>query len=317
MEKCSIIIPAYNEAANLKRCLESLAQLDYPKQDYEIIVINNNSTDNTEEIIHQFKDVVYLKEERKGGSFARNRGMQYAMHNILVFLDADTAVSQSWLKNLINPFSDKTIGAVGGEIRPLRARNIISEYLAISLFMRYHRYGKRREIKGYPSCNLAVRKELIEKGFDTDVFSTYGEDKDLCYQILKKGFKIIFQPGAIIYHQHPEILQELVVLFVKSSTGRVNFSKKYPAAPDIILFNFHIPLLYAAGILLSLIFKNVLLFFVLMAPLGMYILIAGVSAFIKSRRFILSFIIKPILDVISVYVIYAVYHYYKISKGCH
>jgi len=315
MEKCSIIIPAYNEAQNIKKCLESVTRLNYPKENYEIIVVDNNSTDGTEEVIGRFKQVVYLQEAQKGGAFARNTGIRSAKHGILVFLDADTNVSENWLTKLLEPFRDKDIGAVGGKIRPLAKGNAISEYLSISLFMRYPRYGKRREMKGYPSCNLAVRKELLDQGFDTAIFDTYGEDKDICYRILNKGFKVIFQPEAVIYHRHPVNLIGFFKLLINGSSGRVNFSKKYPAAPDAIFFNSHIPLVYTTVVLFAFFSRNTPFFLILISPAAVYFLFSATDSFIKNRNFLLSFLIKPFLDTLSVYIIYISYHFYKATKG--
>ena len=126
MKKCSIIIASYNEAENLKNCLNSIENITYPRENYEIIVVDNNSTDNTEETVKRFPKVVYLKEERQGASSARNKGIEHAKGEILVFLDADTTVTENWLASITAPFGDTSTGAVGGAILPFNRNNIIS-----------------------------------------------------------------------------------------------------------------------------------------------------------------------------------------------
>jgi len=313
MKECSIIIASYNEADNLVKCLDSIKNIDFPDENYEIIVVDNNSTDNTAEIVAQYSQVIYLKEDTRGASFARNKGIREAKGNILVFLDADTLVTRNWLSRLMDPFKDPSTGAVGGAILPYSKNNMISEYLGISLFCRYPRYGKIKKIKGYPSCNLAVRKELGSDGFDTSVFSTYGEDKDLCYRILEEGHNVIFDPAAAIYHMHPDSLSALLRLFIKSSEGRARFSEKYPYAPDIILLNFHFPLIYTVLFLLSFMFGDIRIPFLIALPALLYLCYGSIISYIRSKKFILSFIIKPVLDILSVYVIYAAYSYYQLK----
>ncbi len=314
MKKCSIIIASYNEGKNLEKCLESLTQIRYPREAYEIIVVDNNSTDNTFEIVRQFPEVLYLKEGKQGASFARNKGISRAKGNIMVFLDADTAVTRNWLSAIIEPFEKKDIGAVGGAILPFNENNIFSQYLGVSLFLRYPRYGKKREIRGFPSCNLAVQKEMIRRGFDTATFSTYGEDKDICYHILEKGFKVIFQPDAIVYHRHPESLRELIRLCVKSSAGRVDFSKKYPTAPDIVLLNFHFPLIYMAALVFCSFYWGLKGFLFIAAPALICCLYGSIITFVRTGNFLLGFFAKPLLDILSVYAIYGSYHYYNCKQ---
>lgn len=312
MNKYSIIIPSYNDAENLDKCLSSIRSLDFPREDFEIIVVDNNSTDNTIELVKKYPEIIYLKEQQQGASFARNKGIKQAKGDIIIFLDSDTVVANGWLKNLVEPFKTENIGAVGGAILPFNENNPISRYLGISLFLRYHRYGGQRDVKGYPSCNLAVRKEIVSKGFDTDFFNTYGEDKDICYQILDRGFRIVFQHYAIVYHKHPTSLYEFFKLLVKSSKGRFDFSKKYPYSPDIIFLNLHTPLIYAITVIISFFFKNLVLFsFLIIVPL-LYFISCAVISYRESKDFILSFFIKPVFDIISVYTIYISYNYFKL-----
>ncbi len=314
MKTCSIIIASYNEAQNLKKCLESVQNTEYPKEYYETIVVDNNSTDNTREIVQQFSQVIYLQEHQKGASFARNTGIKQAKNEILVFLDADAFVSRNWLKNLTEPFDDESIGAVGGEIRPANEGNIISEYLSISLFMRYHRYGVKREIRGFPSCNLAVRKNLISEGFDTALFKTYGEDKDICYHIIEKGYKIIFQPGATAFHKHPDSLLSFLQLIKKSTAGRVAFSRKYRTSPDAILMRYHIPLIYLIAVSVAILKKQPSLLIILFFPVVLVFFLKGLTTFKYTRNFSLSFLIKPFLDIVSLYAIYFFYTIYGLLR---
>jgi glycosyltransferase involved in cell wall biosynthesis len=313
MNTCSIIIAAYNEALNLKLCLNSIFKTRPDSLSIEVIVVDNNSTDNTAQIIKDIPQAVYLKEEKQGASYARNTGIRRASGDILVFLDADTIVSENWLNNLLSPFEGHTVGAVGGGILPFSENNLVSEYLGISLFMRYPRYGARRKIKGFPSCNLAVRKELVREGFDTKIFTTYGEDKDLCFKIIDAGFSVLFVPEALVLHQHPESFRSLASLLVKSSRGRMAFGKKHAFSPDILIMNTHLPLMYLFLLLACLFAGKYIFLSILIAPALLYFIYNSILFYIKSRKFILCFFIKPLLDTISLYIIYFFYTLFRIK----
>lgn len=314
MTRCSIIIATYNQAERLEKCLEGLKKTSFPPDSVEIIVVDNNSRDNTESVVRSFSEVKYLKEERQGASYARNRGISESTARVVVFLDADSIPSENWLKNITEPFNDPSVGAVGGAIYPIKKNNIISRYLGLSLFMRYPRYGKKRDIKGYPSCNLAVRKDSIGEGFDVDSFPLlYGEDKDLCYRILKEGKRIVFSPQAVVYHCHAETLKEFFTLLTKSSRGRANFGKKYPYSSDVLLFNFHIPLIYSLLLVYSALFGERVLFLLILSPAILALLYNSTKSFLLSRDIFISFLVKPSLDVVSLFWIYLVYTYSKLK----
>ncbi|OGW74746.1 MAG: hypothetical protein A2Z72_08065 [Omnitrophica bacterium RBG_13_46_9] len=312
MRKYSIIIASYNDAKNLADCLESLRATDCPREDFETIVVDNNSTDNTRDVVSRYPEVIYLTEDKNGRSFARNKGIRHAKGDILVFLDSDGRVTDGWLRRITEPFSDRGVGAVGGAIFPFEEGNLISQYLAVSLFLTYPRYGRKRYVRGYPSCNLAVRKRLVPQGFDTAVFNAYGgEDKDLCYQVLGLGYKIVFQPDAIIYHRHPTTLRGLVKSLIESSRGRGDFAKKYPFAPDVFLLNIHFPLLYGFVLIVSVFFRKSYVFILSLLPGLVYFLLNSIVSYKRSKRFGLSFFIKPVLDLISICAVYPSYHYFR------
>jgi GT2 family glycosyltransferase len=305
MEKCSIIIAARDEAVNLSSCLASVLESDYPPSDYEIIVVDNDSTDDTAEVVAGFPSVRYLKEDRPGPSSARNAGIAAASHDVLVFLDADTTVDAKWLTTLLAPFEDPSVSAVGGEIRPMAEGNMVSEYLSVSLLMRYHRYGGKRPVKGYPSCNLAVRKTCLGGGFDPDI--TRGQDKDICYRMIENGGKIVFQPGAVIYHDHPRSLGGLVELLVKGARARALLKNRHKRQPDALLLDLHTPPLYLILVLLPLLSGNYGLSLIFALPAALFLFVTAAAAFRESKKFFLCFFVKPVLDVFSVLVTYASY----------
>ena len=115
--KVSIVIPAYNEGTNILACVNSLKGQDFPKGDYEIIVVDNNSTDNTLELIKKLS-VIYTVEYKKGPAAAKNAGISMAKGNIIAFIDGDCIATKNWLKNIVSGFENSAVGCVAGGIRP-------------------------------------------------------------------------------------------------------------------------------------------------------------------------------------------------------
>src|SRR3990167_7427329 len=110
--KVSVVIPTYNEEKDIISCIKSLFNQTYKK--FEIIVVDDGSTDKTLDIIAQFKKVRVLKQNHLGSGVARNLGAKYAKGQILVFVDADMTFDKDYLKNLIKPILKDKIGNVIG-----------------------------------------------------------------------------------------------------------------------------------------------------------------------------------------------------------
>ena len=307
MKSVSVIIAAYNEENNITNCLESIFKLDYDKAFLEVIVVDNNSTDRTIELAQQFP-VRVLQEFKIGPSHARNKGITEAKNEIIVFIDADVIVPQNWLKNLIIPFSDSKVGAVGGKILPLK-ENWITGFLGHSILGKYPRSNYKRYEKSYITCNLAIRKELLEKGFDTDL-KKYTEDLDITMRIVDQGFKIQYEPTASLYHKHPDTIIQLFQYWVNSVKGRIYFCNKYPAQKTCILMKYQVPILY----LLFLIFLTFLFgkwTLLLLLPVVLYLYKLAIIEYKSDKRFILNFIIVPILNVTNIFCASLMHGYYK------
>lgn len=113
--KVSIIVPVYNGEKTLPLCLDSLMRLDYPKENLEIIVVDNGSVDETARIIKRYP-VKYVYEPHKGRARARNKGVELAQGRFVAFLDADCVAHKDWLRNILKGCNDPSIGGYGGTI---------------------------------------------------------------------------------------------------------------------------------------------------------------------------------------------------------
>lgn len=199
----SIIIPSHNSEKTIQENIESLLDQDY-KGKYEIIVVDS-SRDKTLEILSQFP-VKLIKQKPKGPAAARNLGVKKSKGNIIVFIDADCVAPKNWLKSLLKPFSSKNVIAVAGTYKTKNKESSIARFVGYEIEQRHEKMKKFRNIDFVATYNCAYRKKIFIKlgGFNEKF--TQAEDVDLSFRIVKKGYKIRYQPSAYVYHYHPDTL---------------------------------------------------------------------------------------------------------------
>lgn len=201
----SIIIPTKNNADILEKCLDSIQNLDYPKDEMEVIIVDGHSTDGTVEVAKRYRCKIMCEEVGTRGG-ACNIGVSNANGEFIVFTDADCVVPKDWLKNLIKHFNDEKIASVGGSnITPEDDTEFAKCVGEVLMFLSKpgSRYGlvadKVIETFHNPGCNVAYRKDVIEKAgwFNEKI---YCEDEEIDYRIKKLGYKILYIPNASVFH---------------------------------------------------------------------------------------------------------------------
>lgn len=196
----SVIVCTRNGSATLRACLESLEKLRYPN--YEVLVVDDGSTDAVPDILRAFPKVRALRQEPAGLSAARNLGMRQAGGVILAYTDDDCVAHPDWLTHLVRAFaSDEKAVAAGGPNIPPPPRNGIEAVVAAAPGAPAHVLLNDHEAEHLPGCNLAIRKDSLEKigGFNA-VFTTAGDDVDVCWRLRDAGGKLLFAPGAMVWH---------------------------------------------------------------------------------------------------------------------
>jgi GT2 family glycosyltransferase len=201
--KVSVIVPVFNGEASLADCVESLLALNYRSNDVELIFVNNASTDKTVEILAGYGDRIRVVSENvRGPAAARNKGLREASHEIVAMTDADCVVDRDWLRFLVGPLQDSTVGLVGGAILSKRPCN------AIELFgERIHDHRMAIDVFEPPyviTMNWAARKTVLRGLNSFNERFIRCEDVDLSYRAFQAGFKFMFVPQAIIYHQNEQ-----------------------------------------------------------------------------------------------------------------
>lgn len=220
--KVSVIICTYNRVAYLPRTLEALASQTVPYQDFEILLIDNNSRDNTPEVCRDFQEkhpelnFRYLVESRQGLSFARNRGIDEAQSDVLIFIDDDAFATPNYLQNTIRFFeSTPDAAAAGGRIYPLfeskrpdwlpdilmSLMSVIDLGDQVCLFKKKFPIGanmsfRRKTIQAYGNFNV----KLGRRGDNLEG----AEEKDLFLKIIAASEKVYYIPDAIVQHVIPE-----------------------------------------------------------------------------------------------------------------
>jgi GT2 family glycosyltransferase len=196
--RISVAVCSYNGARWLEDCLSRTEQLDYP--DYEIIVVNDGSTDATPLLASRHR-VKLVNTENGGLSAARNVAAQAANGDVVAYIDDDAYPDGDWLKYLAHAFRNDDYAAIGGpNLLPPRSSGF-AKCVAYAPGCPAHVLISDRVAEHLPGCNLAVRRDrLLEVGGFDPQFRVAGDDVDLCWRLQEKGWTLGFAPSAIVWH---------------------------------------------------------------------------------------------------------------------
>lgn len=194
----SVVVCTHDNAATLGECLAGLEQLRYP--DYEVIVVNDGSTDATPEIAGRH-DVRLISVDHRGLASARNTGLAAARGEIVAYIDADARPDPDWLIHLARRFSTTDDVGVGGPNPPWPGASGVARAVANAPGAPTHVLISDTEAEHIPGCNMAFRRRALETvgGFDTR-FHTAGDDVDICWRLTEQGRRLGFSPGAVVWH---------------------------------------------------------------------------------------------------------------------
>jgi GT2 family glycosyltransferase len=198
----SVVVCARNEEPLLGRCLASLERCDYPG--LEVIVCDDGSTDGTRAIAEGFP-VRVLPLEHGGLSRARNAGLAAAAGEIVAYLDADAEAQPEWPYRLALGFDDPNVAAAGGPNLTPRDAGFIERAIAEAPGGPIHVLATDDRAEHVPGCNMAFRRAALEEigGFDP-IHTAAGDDVDVCWKLLERGYEIAFAPTAQVDHHRPE-----------------------------------------------------------------------------------------------------------------
>lgn len=204
----SIVVPTYNRPRQLLRCLRALDALDYPHDQFEVIVVDDGGSYSLAEIIAAFSSRLSLRcvvQQNQGPAVARNVGARLANGRFLAFTDDDCAPSATWLRHLASQLMAEPQKMVGGYTKNALHRNPFSITSQLLIDFLYHHYNQTESrARFFTSNNFAVAADLFWQigGFDETMPLAAGEDRELCDRWLDNGLNMIYLPRAVIYHEH-------------------------------------------------------------------------------------------------------------------
>jgi glycosyltransferase involved in cell wall biosynthesis len=196
--RVSVAVCTYNGSRTLEECLEGLERLDYP--DYEVIVVNDGSTDATAEIAARYRCRL-ISTENRGLSNARNTALAKATGSIVAYIDDDAYPDPHWLRYFALTLLESSYAAVGGPNLAPPGDGWIADCVANAPGNPTHVLLSDRDAEHIPGCNMAFRKSVLEAvgGFDAR-FCVAGDDVDLCWRLTDAGFTLGFSPAAMVWH---------------------------------------------------------------------------------------------------------------------
>src|SRR3989344_3233553 len=210
--KVSIVVPAYNEERNIEKCIASIFDSSYPKNKLDIIVVDDGSTDNTLKIIKKYRNVRVLKQNHLGKVEALNLGALNSSNEFLFTVDADTTLEKNCIKELLKPFSDKSIGATTGNNNVKNKRSVLSAFQNVE----YHFSTLIRNSFSivfnngiWFSGSLACYRKSALKRIGYFKKDTLAEDQDIALEMKKAGFKTLNLSMAAGYTIVPVRIKEL------------------------------------------------------------------------------------------------------------
>jgi GT2 family glycosyltransferase len=196
--RVSVIVCTYNGGGRLEECLRSLSALDYPN--YEIIVVDDGSTDATRAILKRFPRIRTVHQDNRGLSSARNAGLYTATGAIVAYTDDDCVADPDWLTHLVHQFLSTDAAAVGGpNLTP--EDGWLAACVAAAPGQPTHVLESPQVAEHIPGCNMAFRREVLLaiNGFDP-LYRKAGDDVDICWRLQQAGHWITFAPAAFVWH---------------------------------------------------------------------------------------------------------------------
>jgi len=195
----SVIVCSYNGERTIRQCLDGLLRLNY--RYYEVIVVDDGSTDGTAEIAQQYPFRT-IRTENRGLSSARNAGLDAATGEIVAYIDDDAYPDPDWLKYLAMAFRTTDHAGVGGPNIPPPGDGLIADCVAVAPGGPTHVLVSDREAEHIPGCNMAFRKSCLESvgGFDAK-FRVAGDDVDVCWRLQEREWSLGFSPAAVVWHR--------------------------------------------------------------------------------------------------------------------
>lgn len=224
----SVIVPVYDGAKTLPACLTALRQQTVGPQQYEVIVVDDGSTDGSADIALRLGARV-IRQPHRGAAAARNAGIAAARGEIVLFTDADCVPTADWIAQMTQPLADPAVDGVRGTYRTTQG-NLIARFVQLEYADRYDRAMSHETIDFVDTYAAAYRRNVLlaAGGFDERFPGAAVEDVELSYRLTTRGHRLVFNPHAIVYHAHPATLWHYLRRKAMYGYWRVPVYARYP-----------------------------------------------------------------------------------------
>ncbi len=310
-KKVSIIIPVIAINDYIRESVPKMLELDWP--DFEILIFPDKP-----DAKHSWPKTKIIASGKVGPAEKRDLALKYASGEILAFLDDDAYPRKDWLKKAIGHFSDLKVAAVGGPALTPPDDNILQK-VSGAVFESYiggagarNRYlpvGTSHETDDWPTVNLLVRRDVFAKIGGLDNTFWPGDDTKLCLDILHAGYKIIYEPEAIVYHHRRSDLIKHFKQIGNYALNRGYFAKIYPETSR--KFFYFVPTLFDLYLIvliaLSIIHNSLFMIQFAIIPLELYLFGLCVDAVIIATRWR-----NPLIGLLTIPMIFLTHVWYGI-----
>jgi glycosyltransferase involved in cell wall biosynthesis len=255
----SVIIPAYNAEKLILKCLKALENQTVLRTEYEILVVDDGSTDNTAEIVKSFEEIRLIQQKNQGPAAARNNGARQANGNIILFTDSDCIPAKNWIEEMICPFeNDREVVGTKGTYRTDQ-KELTARFVQMEYEDKYDLLSKHKFIDFVDTYSAGFKKDIFLSfnGYDTSFPVACAEDVELSFRMSEKRCKIIFNPKAVVTHIHPKKFMDYLRKKYKFAFWRILAVKKNPRkiikdshTPQIMKFQLFFLPIFGLSILL-------------------------------------------------------------------
>ena len=222
----TVAVCTHNGAATLGECLDAIANLNYPR--YETVVVDDGSTDGSRAVAAARRARI-ISTPNRGLAAARNIALTAAAGEIVAYIDDDAAPHREWLRHLTRAFETSGHAALGGPNIVPNAADAVERCVANAPGGPTHVLVSDREAEHVPGCNLAIRRQALERigGFDPQ-FRAAGDDVDLCWRLREAGHTVGFVPGAQVWHRRRSTVRRYLRQQAGYGAAEALLERKWP-----------------------------------------------------------------------------------------